>query len=100
MEIERKYKTGYKPKVCLINLSLNYKNIKSKKIKSVNIKKIVAVLDDDYKFPTHNMKQLTIIRAWRQEGLGNIKDFTINITNIETISEHGRVNYKFDELIH
>ena len=61
METERKYKTGYKPKVCLINLSL---------------------------------------RAWRQEGLGNIKDFTINITNIETISEHGRVNYKFDELIH
>lgn len=59
------------------------------------------VLDDNNNIPTQNIKKAMISRLWNSSNTsGKLIDFTIEIINIKITSEHGRVNYKFDELIH
>jgi hypothetical protein len=100
MDGKRKYKEGYKPKLCLVDLTLQLENIKSRRKKEVDVKKILITLDDNNGFPTERMENLTIDKAWRLSNLGKIEDFKIGIKNLKIISEHGRINYKFDESIH
>jgi len=113
--MERKYKKGYKPRICYINCTFYYyhereqvkidralsKELKRTFYKSINVKGLVIVLDENNKIPTANMKQISVSRIWKLYSLkGRLKEHKTSIVDINIISNHGRVSYDFDELIH
>ena len=117
MKKERKYPKGYKPNIHLVSCKLRYCNDKyypyvthkdpkvrkqyEKKITSIAFTNITIVLDDDFKFPTKNIKDKFIKKIW---SLGKIKmkleEAKANVKDIKIISSHGKVSYDFDELTH
>jgi hypothetical protein len=101
MEKERKYEVGYKPKIVLANCTITYTKIKTKRASSLQAKKIVMVLDDNNKIPTDRMREKLITRIWATLGIsGKEIEHESKLTNLSIISEHGRINYKFDEFKH
>lgn len=111
----RKYEKDYKPNICYVNCKLYYyhekdqpkidrtlsKELKRSFYKSIEVKGLVMVLDDNCKIPTANMKEISVKRIWKICSIkGKLKEHRTSIVNINIISNHGRVSYDFDELIH
>ena len=112
---ERKYEIGYKPRICIISGTLLYikkkdmdkynrlkmTNRQKEKDKLVNklfIYEILSTIDDNNKIPTKNLENALYRKIWRFYNLpGNITEYNIKFNNIRVITNHGRVNYLFDE---
>ena len=89
---------GYKPKISLVECSIVCINKKTKKTKTIDLKRQVLALDENNNIPTDKLKAKCISRIWSQEKItGKLQDFNVEIINIKIISEHGRVNYAFNE---
>ena len=115
---ENTYKTDYKPRICIVKCTFFYiknKDVeqynrlkmanrhreKDKLVKELHIPEILATLDDENRIPTKKLKAALSKRIWRVYKIkGKLEDHNTNIMNIEVISEHGRVNYKFNALLH
>ena len=108
-------KTEYKPSIYLASCTLiyyakkdelKYKRAKNKKqkekiLKRLDVKEIVVVLDDNLNFASNKMKNKEIKKIWFKYKLkGNHNDYYKKIINIRVISEHGKINYKFNPKIH
>ena len=115
LNVIRKYQIGYKPRICMISCNFQYiKNSnleKYERLKKVNRKsdlmrlvnetfvlEILTPLDDNNEIPTDKLKTALAKRIWRELDInGNFNEHKFNIHNIKVLSEHGRVNYNFDE---
>ena len=98
MEIKRKYNKGYKPKIYLTECSLSCEN---KRSKVINLKRQVLVLNDNSEILTEKMNKYYVNRIWKGEKIaGKLSDHNVKIINIKIISEHGQINYDFDEFKH
>lgn len=111
----KQYEANYRPKICYVNCSFYYYNLKdqvkieramSKEMKKkfykrINVKGMVLVLDENNKIPTNKMKENASSRIWYLQNIkGKIADHKTSIVDIKIISNHGRVSYAFDESKH
>ena len=59
------------------------------------------VLNDKGNPPTKKMKDSVIKRIWSKQKIkGKLNEHEVRLINIKIISNHGKVNYDFDELKH
>lgn len=116
MNKERKYPIAYRPKTCLVNLTVKYYpkhihdllcsgekkkvNHAMKSVKTLKCEKIRMILDYNLEPPTESLKKITDGRIWKQHRLKeNLEDYLLVFRDIKIISE-SRVSYDFDEFIH
>ncbi len=105
----------YSPSIYLISCTLvycakkdklKYERAKSKKqkekyLKRLDVKELVVVLDDNLSYVSDKMHNSDINRIWSKYKIrGNKNDYYKKIININVISKHGKINYKFNPKIH
>jgi hypothetical protein len=116
MAKERKYPIAYRPRTCLVNVTVKYwpksvdSNLRSgekklvdhamKEVVTIKCEKIRITLDYNDEPPTEKLMKTAITRIWEKHRIkADIDTHEVVFRNIDVISS-SRVTYDFDEFIH